>query len=98
MAAVVALCYCHHPRNRALLTNRTIPTRRLDDRIRQLCAEIAKTPAGSGRLSPEVEATLQELLGAIHEKTERLRSLAAKKLLPTKDKNEEPGKERRAAP
>lgn len=74
-----------------------MPTRRLDDRIRQLCAEIAKTPAGAGPLSAEMEAILQELLGAIHEKTERLRSLAAKKLLPTKDKNEEPGRERRAA-
>jgi hypothetical protein len=74
-----------------------MPTRRLDDRIRQLCAEIAKTPAGSGPLSQEVEATLQELLGAIHEKTERLRSLAARKLLRTKNQNEEPGKERRAA-
>jgi len=75
-----------------------MPTRRLDDRIRQLCAELAKPPAGSGPLSPEVEATLQKLLGAIHEKTERLRSMAARKLLRTKDQNEEPGKERRAAP
>jgi hypothetical protein len=75
-----------------------MPTRLLDDRIRQLCAEIAKTPAGSGPLSPEVEATLQELLSAIHEKTERVRSLAARKLLRTKDQNEEPGKERREAP
>ena len=74
-----------------------MPTRRLDDRIRQLCAEIAKTPAGSGPLSPEVEATLQELLGAIHEKTERVRSLAARKLLRAKDQNEEPAKERRAS-
>jgi hypothetical protein len=74
-----------------------MPTRRLDDRIRQLCAEIAKTPTGSGPLSPEVEATLQELLGAIHEKTERLRSLAARKLLQTKDRHQEPGKERRTA-
>ena len=75
-----------------------MPTRRLDDRIRQLCAEIAKTPAGSGPLSPEVETTLQELLGAIHEKTERVRNLAARKLLRTKGQNEEPSKERRAAP
>jgi phage baseplate assembly protein W len=74
-----------------------MPTRRLDDRIRQLCAEIAKTPAGSGPLSPEMEATLQELLGAIHEKTERLRTLAARKLLRTKDHIEGPGKERREA-
>jgi hypothetical protein len=74
-----------------------MPTRRLDDRIRQLCAEIANTPAGSGPLSPQVEATLQELLSVIHEKTERLRNLAARKLLGTKDKSEAPAKERRAA-
>lgn len=75
-----------------------MPTRRLDDRIRQLCAEIAKTPAGSGPLSPQVEATLQKLLAAIHEKTERVRTLAARKLLQTKDQKEEPAKERRASP
>ena len=74
-----------------------MPTRRLDDRIRKLCAEIAKTPTGAGPLSHKTEATLQELLAAIHEKTERVRSLAARKLLRTKDQNDEPGKERRAA-
>jgi hypothetical protein len=73
-----------------------MPTRRLDDRIRQLCAELAKTPAGSGPLSPEVDATLQELLAAIHEKMERLRKLAVRKLLKTTDKNAEEAKERRA--
>lgn len=72
-----------------------MPMRRLDDHIRKLCAEIAKTPTGSGPLSPKVEATLQELLKAIHEKTERLRSLAAKKLLQMADQNERPPKERR---
>ena len=75
-----------------------MPKRRLDDRIRKLCAEIAKTPTGSGPLSPKVEATLQELLAAIHEKTERLRSLAAKQLLQAADRNEKPPKERRAVP
>lgn len=74
-----------------------MPTRRLDDRIRKLCAEIAKTPTGTGPLSPKVEATLQELLRAIHEKTERIRSLAAKQLLKAADQNEKPPKERRAA-
>jgi hypothetical protein len=73
-----------------------MPTRRLDDRIRLLCAEIAKTPAGSGPLSPEVDATLQELLAAIHEKIERLRKLAARKLLKITDENTEDAKERRA--
>lgn len=74
-----------------------MPTRRLDDHIRKLCAEIAKAPAGNGPLSPEMEATLQELLKAIHEKTERIRSLAAKQLLQTIDEKEKPRKERRAA-
>lgn len=74
-----------------------MPTRRLDDRIRKLCAEIAKTPTGRGPLSPKIEATLQELLTAIHEKTERIRTLAAKKLLQTTDQNEKAGKERRDA-
>lgn len=76
-----------------------MPTRRLDDRIRELCAEISKTPTGAGPLSPKVEATLQELKKAIHEKTERIRGLAAEKLLQTSisDQNEKPRNERRAA-
>lgn len=73
-----------------------MPTRRLDDHIRKLCAEIAKTPAGDGPLSPKMEATLQQLLKAIHEKTERLRGLAAEQLLPTEFQNENPRKERRS--
>jgi hypothetical protein len=72
-----------------------MPTRRLDDHIRKLSADIAKTPAGSGPLSPKMEIALQELLRAIHEKTERLRSLAAKKLLRPAGPNEKPRKERR---
>ena len=50
-------------------------TRRLDDRIRFLCAQITDATDG------ELEDVLQELLGAIHEKIERLRSLAASQLL-----------------
>lgn len=72
-----------------------MPTRRLDDHIRKLCAEIAKTPAGSGPLSPKVEATLQELLKAIHEKTERLRNLAVTQLLQTPEQSQKARKERR---
>ena len=87
-----------HPGSLRASSNRTMPTRRLDDRIRKLCAEIAKTPTGSGPISPKVEATLQELLAAIHEKTERVRNLAARKLLQTKDRKEEFPKERRASP
>jgi hypothetical protein len=50
-------------------------SRRLDDRIRYLCAQV--TEASNG----ELEAILQELMGAIHEKMERLRCLAANQLL-----------------
>jgi hypothetical protein len=50
-------------------------TRRLDDRIRHLCAQV--TEASNG----ELEAILQELLSAIHEKIERLRTMAANQLL-----------------
>ena len=50
-------------------------TRRLDDRIRFLCAQV------SSASSEELEAILQELLSAIHEKIERLRGLATGQLL-----------------
>lgn len=49
--------------------------RRVDDRIRHLCHRIAV--AGND----ELEAILQELLAAIHEKMERLRILAVKQLV-----------------
>jgi hypothetical protein len=62
-------------------------TRRLDDRIRHLCARV--TEASNG----ELEAVLQELLSAIHQKIERLRSLAAHQLLRRK-----PVTDRRASP
>lgn len=52
-----------------------MPQRRLDDRIRQLCTEIASAS------NAEMEEVLQELLGAIHEKVERLRTLAVNQLL-----------------
>lgn len=93
MAVNVALCYSY--RNQpARFPTVTMPTRRLDDHIRKLCAEIAQIPA-SGPISPKVEATLQELLKAIHEKTERLRNLAATQLLQSPDQNQKPRKERR---
>jgi hypothetical protein len=55
--------------------------RRLDDRIRYICAQIAA--AGHDPLSTdkEVEALLQELLAVIHKKVERLRIIATRKLL-----------------
>ena len=60
-------------------------TRRLDDRIRHLCARV---PAASNE---ELEKILQQLLEAVHEKVERLRILTAHQLLGRK-----PPKERRA--
>jgi hypothetical protein len=62
-------------------------TRRLDDRIRFLCAQVKEASSG------ELETILQELLGAIHEKIERLRSLAAHQLVARKG-----AKERRVTP
>lgn len=60
-------------------------SRRLDDRIRHLCSQIAEASDG------ETEAILQELLSAVHEKIEHLRSLTTHQLLGRK-----PPKERRA--
>jgi hypothetical protein len=62
-------------------------TRRLDDRIRQLCAQVTEAS------NDDLESILQQLLGAIHEKIERLRSLAASQLLAGKS-----AKDRRASP
>jgi hypothetical protein len=67
-------------------------SRRLDDRIRELCAQIAaasKTDLSSG----ELDGILRDLLCAVHEKIERLRILAAKHLI-----GREPSSERRATP
>jgi hypothetical protein len=51
-----------------------VPSRRLDDRIRELCAK-AVTAQDS-----ELDAIFSELNGALHEHNERLRKLAADKL------------------
>ena len=61
-----------------------MPSRRLDDHIRHLCARLAPTSEPNAMSSAETEKTLQDLLSAIHEKVGRLRNLAATKLL-TKD-------------
>ena len=54
-----------------------MPKRRLDDRIRELCNQVrADTGAAQG-----IEEPLQELRAAIHEKVQKLRALAAQKLL-----------------
>jgi hypothetical protein len=60
-------------------------SRRLDDRIRHLCGSVSEAT------NSEVEVILQELLGAVHEKIERLRGLATNQLL-----GGEPPRERRA--
>jgi len=50
-------------------------SRRLDDRIRELCAKAASAPAS------EVGAVLEELKAALAEHATRLRKLAANKLI-----------------
>jgi hypothetical protein len=54
-----------------------MPSRRLEDRIRQLCAK-AVAAAES-----DLEPVITELKVALHEHTERLRKLAALKLART---------------
>ena len=49
--------------------------RRIDDRIRKLCATAKVAPDG------DLEPMLQELLALVHEKGERLRKRAVKLLL-----------------
>ena len=53
----------------------TVPQRRIDDRIRQLCAKAMG--ASNGDEAP----VLRELLVLVHQKGERLKSRAAKLLL-----------------
>ena len=52
-----------------------VPKRRIDDRIRALCARL--TACGNGDLEP----ILQELLELVHRKNERLARRAARLLL-----------------
>ena len=52
-----------------------VPSRRLEDRIRQLCAR-AVTAQGS-----ELDRTLVDLQSALHEHIERLRRMTATKLV-----------------
>ena len=53
----------------------SVPSRRLDDRIRELCVQVVTAP------DREKGALLKELRAAISEKIGRLRKLAAGKLL-----------------
>ena len=66
--------------------------RRLDDRIRQLCTQIASAS------NVEMEEVLQRLLGAIHEKVERLRALAVNQLLVGKTYEKRRATDLRSAP
>ncbi len=52
-----------------------MPSRRVDDRIRELSIRATTTP------DEEVEPVLRELQGAIRDKIELVRELAAKKFL-----------------
>jgi hypothetical protein len=64
-----------------------MPSRRLDDRIRGLSSQVREAS------SDELNLILPKLLAAIHEKMERLRSLAANRFLGGR-----PPAERRAMP
>jgi hypothetical protein len=59
-----------------------VPSRRLDDRIRELCGKV-------GHLSEaEAEPVLRELQVAIGEKIKDLREMAAEQLVEGKDRKE----------
>jgi hypothetical protein len=62
-------------------------TRRLDDRIRFLCAQVTEAS------NEELEAILEALLSALREKIDRLRGLAASQFMGGR-----PPKDRRALP
>jgi hypothetical protein len=62
-------------------------TRRLDDRIRCLCVQVTEAS------NEELEALLQQLSSALHEKIDRLRGLAASQFIGGR-----PPKDRRALP
>lgn len=58
-----------------------MPTRRLDDRIREICTQISAVGCDPHSTDQEVEILLQKLLEAIHRKVERMRIIASNKLL-----------------
>jgi hypothetical protein len=62
-----------------------MPTRRLDDRIREICAQISAVGRDPDSTDQEVEILLQKLLSAIHKKVERMRIIATNKLLQGND-------------
>ncbi len=62
-----------------------MPSRRLDDRIREICAQISAVGGDARSTDEEVEILLQKLLQAIHQKVERVRIIATNKLLQGND-------------
>ena len=62
-----------------------MPTRRLDDRIREICAQISAVGRDPQTTDQEVEILLQKLLDAIHQKVGRMRIIATNKLLQGND-------------
>jgi hypothetical protein len=58
-----------------------MPTRRLDDRIREICAQISAVGRDPHSTDKEVEILLRKLLQAIHQKVVRMRIIAGNKLL-----------------
>ena len=71
-----------------------MPRRRLDDRIRYLCAQIAAAARNPEITEEEVASLLRDLLAAIHQKVNRVRIIASNKLLQGKDADKQ---DRRAA-
>src|SRR5258707_15246176 len=77
MYGIAQSCEFRHYLSERALSSRPLrmPDRRLDDRIRHLSTQLA------GASNIDVEPMLQELLAAIHEKLERLRTRAAERFL-----------------
>jgi len=71
-----------------------MPTRRLDDRIRDLCAEIALAGRDPHTTYEQMEALLSDLRAAIQEKVARVRRIAANKLLQGEDADKEDRRKR----
>jgi len=68
--------YCMAWNMRAVAFSLIVPTRRLEDRIRQLCADAVAASASASDLEP----VITELKIVLHEHTKRLRKLAASKV------------------
>ena len=62
-----------------------MPTRRLDDRIREICTQLAAAEHDPKVSDEALDALLRDLRSAIHKKVETVRANAARKLLHIKD-------------